>query len=275
MDRLPKMDSKYKVISDQLGAGAFGSVYKVADKSNHHFAAKFMASTDRTALPEVRILSQVSHNNIIKIADFGMWGSKFCIVLEFADAGTLTSSVLEGRLKTEEYCIWRMIDHLASALNYLHNRRPHIMHRDLKPDNILGVRIGGGITWKLADFGLAKLLTADAQGRYYTDTKCGTEIYMAPEVLDNFNDYTFSADIWSLGAVITFVCNRRHLFTDPRVIQRWRKQATISSSQFSQPLVDLVASMLDGIKGQRPTAAIIVQQTLLGNRRQLDRAPRT
>ena len=56
------------------------------------------------------------------------------------------------------------------------------MHRDLKPDNILGVRIGGGITWKLADFGLAKLLTGDARGRYYAESKCGTEIYMAPEV---------------------------------------------------------------------------------------------
>ena len=210
----------------------------------------------------MQVLERARHDHIIKIIEFGQWGSKLCIILEFADAGTLTDAVIRGTLSNQEVNIWRLIGHLAGALNYFHNQKPHIMHRDLKPDNILGVRSAGGISWKLADFGLAKLLTADAQGRYYAQSKCGTEIYMAPEVIDNFQDYTFFADIWSLGAVITFVCNRRHFFTHPTLIQRWKKQATILPNQFSQPLIEIVASMLDPAERQRPSAAVIYQQIL-------------
>ncbi len=83
----------------------------------------------------------------------------------------------------------RKISHISSALEYLHGLRPsHILHRDLKPANVLGVSVWfekfkeNRIVWKLADFGIAKLLTMDAQGQYYAATHVGTPIYMAPEV---------------------------------------------------------------------------------------------
>ena len=89
------------------------------------------------------------------------------------------------------------------------------LSRDLKPENILGVtntsgKGKGDIRWKLADFGVAKLLNSDGLGKFYGSTVCGTPLYMAPEVLRGMlvyqnqviptkAHYEPSADIWSLG----------------------------------------------------------------------------
>ena len=73
---------------------------------------------------------------------------------------------------------------MADALQYLHAQHPPVIHRDLKPDNILGkTNIDGKVTWKIADFGVARVLREHAYGEYYGQTEVGTPIYMAPEAL--------------------------------------------------------------------------------------------
>ena len=106
--------------------------------------------------------------------------------------------------------------------SYLHNfERGKILHRDLKPDNILGVKAGPSITWKLADFGIAKLLVRERLSQMYAKTVVGTPIYMAPEVLRG-ERYADAADIWSLGAIMSFYCNRgAHLFCNILKVRDW------------------------------------------------------
>ena len=180
-----------------IGKGAFGKVYKET-RDGELVAVKKIMDYDQDELKEVEILQQLNHRYIIKMKshyfeDHGM-GESLNIVMEFADKGTLTTFIAEeakdpNTFVFKEYCIWRFQAHLSGAIDYLHSHRPqHVLHRDVKPDNVLGVRevshVTGnvGVTWKLADFGLAKLLTRDGQGRYYAATTVGTPIYMAPEV---------------------------------------------------------------------------------------------
>ena len=73
---------------------------------------------------------------------------------------------------------------MAAPLQYLHAQHPPVIHRDFKPDNILGMRCSNGkIQYKIADFGVARVLSKNAYGEYYAQTDIGTPIYMAPEAL--------------------------------------------------------------------------------------------
>ncbi len=80
--------------------------------------------------------------------------------MEYCDGGTLEENY--HRMESSEYHIWRLLWHLSSALIYLHGKSPPVVHRDIKPDNVLGKYYNNGsqtfIVWKLADFGIAKML---------------------------------------------------------------------------------------------------------------------
>ena len=89
--------------------------------------------------------------------------------------GTLKSllsrhALLQKSEMFEEWNVWRQLEHLSSALDYLHSMTPPLLHRDLKPENILCVKSpgDGSICLKLADFGLGKLLNLDSQGKIST-----------------------------------------------------------------------------------------------------------
>ncbi len=144
--------------------------------------------------------------------------------MEFMENGTMTEYI--DRIGKEEYNIWRALCHMSSALTYLHDQHPPIMHRDIKPDNILGRNDARGRNiWKLADFGIAQLLNRKRLQQYYAQTFAGTEIYMAPEVLNDLVDverrYGTPADVWSLGAVMYFHCTGKHLFRSAREVVAW------------------------------------------------------
>ena len=129
--------SDYK-IQKLLGSGHFGNVY-LAGKGGKSFAIKKVVNTERnTAQQEIKILKKVDNENIIKYYDHFMEKNILCIVLEYADVGTLEKAV--KTYNKEEWNVWRTISHLSDALAYLHARNPQILHHDLKPDNILGVK---------------------------------------------------------------------------------------------------------------------------------------
>merc|ERR1719234_1612894 len=125
-----------------LGSGHFGDVY-LAKNGGRNFAIKKVVNTERnTAKQEIKILKQVDNENIIKYYDHFMEKNILCIVLEYADWGTLERAVKAKTAYHQEYNIWRFISHMSGALSYLLSRSPQILHHDLKPDNILGVTRG-------------------------------------------------------------------------------------------------------------------------------------
>ena len=247
----------------RLGEGYFGEVFvAVETKSGKCFAIKKVVNAEHnTARQEIAVLKRVNHPNIIKYHGYHIERGVFCLVLEYADMGTLRDKIRYPWGSSgpwgpwSEVDVWRFIENIAGALNFLHSMRPPILHRDLKPDNILGVgQRGGGFFWKLADFGLATLLSENAQGAYYTSQVAGTPTYMAPEVWSDYKSYSFGADLWSLGCVLVFRCNNgRHLFFEGEEVVRWRGigKHTVApshhttSSSYSTGLVHLVSKLLN------------------------------
>ena len=192
--------SDYRIVK-VLGAGSFGSVYH-ARRNGNNYAIKKVENTCPTARQEIEILKKVEHEHIIKYYGNFWEEGKICIVLEYADQGTFEKKV-KGKLLRKEFNVWRTMEHMASALAYLHSLRPkQILHRDLKPDNILGVNTWYKyerrhmICWKLADFGIAQLLNKYAQEAYYGAEFQDVATYMAPEVWRNFEQYSEKSDIW-------------------------------------------------------------------------------
>ena len=279
----------------KIGEGTFGKVYKM-EENGQVFAVKEISALDPKAKREQAMLESVKHKHIIKYIRTFTEDDRLNIVMEFADRGSLTQMVQKAVRDPEmlplfdEQNIWRFLNQMSSALDYLHCHKPkRILHRDLKvtlklslshyyphlnnllqPDNILAVSTSNStpnFQFKLADFGLAKLLTADAKGEHYANTRCGTPRYMAPEVTSNWRKYSFGADIFSLGCILAFYANQgKHLFYSQDEINKWQGIMDEANNEVMEPgrhsadLVEMVGKMLRVEQKERPSAKEILQQ---------------
>jgi serine/threonine protein kinase len=174
---------RYKVIQ-RLGGGAMGAVFLAMDEqrqvrvaikvpaASRHWRAEY----ERRVLKEIGILSALQHPNIIAIQDWGQDPQLGpYIVMEYIEGGSVLQLMAKypgNRL--DPYEALRIGAAIADALAYAHSRQPPIIHRDIKPDNVLVRSSDGQI--KVSDFGLAAVLT----GRRAM-TQWGTPDYIAPE----------------------------------------------------------------------------------------------
>ena len=145
---------------------------------------------------EARALAKLSHQNIVSVFDFGQADGQYYFVMEFVDGTNLRQLIETGGLKPEEALA--IVPQICEALQFAHDAE--IVHRDIKPENIL-IDTKGRV--KIADFGLAKLLGADAGDHSLTATHqvMGTLRYMAPEQMQGSREVDHRADIYSLGVV--------------------------------------------------------------------------
>ena len=176
--------------------------------------------------------------------------------MEYCNFGSLHQRVFS--IPIDELNIWKIMRQLANAIAYLHSK--NIIHGDIKPLNVLlSKEENQTMTLKLADFGSSYDKSLTKIDKYKAGHFIGTEIYAPPEVLRN-ETFGKPADIWSFGATISYVCNRRHLFIAKEEIRSWTgKMSPLKfSSRYSKDLHLLVMGMLQPDPKKRPTAEVIL-----------------
>lgn len=205
----------YEILG-KLGAGGNGQVFKarhvgldriVALKRLLNPAAN-REERDRF-LAEARAVARLDHPNIIRIHDFGIHESVEWYTLEYCQRGSLAERLREGPLPLENSC--KVLITMARAVGHAHQEG--IIHRDIKPGNVL---IAQGNTLKLADFGLARA----ADSRHSGDNViAGTPAYMSPEQINEPGRVGLATDVWALGVMLYECLTGRVPFTGLTVLQ--------------------------------------------------------
>ncbi|MFC1636108.1 serine/threonine-protein kinase [Planctomycetota bacterium] len=192
-------------ILELLGQGGMGAVYKARQKHLDRLVAlkilppqigQSPAFADRF-VREARSLARLNDQHIVSVFDFGHTDAGlYYFIMEFVDGTDLRRIIQAGEISTSETLA--IISQVCDALQFAHDEG--IVHRDVKPENILLNKKGQA---KIADFGLAKLVGRPATGYTLTQAgqRMGTPHYMAPEQIEHPNEVDHRADIYSLGVV--------------------------------------------------------------------------
>lgn len=197
-----------------LGEGSNGVVYRADDRSSGRPAAlKFMVSEKLTAVRrfrrEGRIARALQHPNIVEVLDDGeQWETPY-LVLELMEGGSLGDLVRRAGPRPVRETL-RMLRDAARGLAHAH--RHGVVHRDLKPDNLLLDR-GGNV--KIADFGLAKH-QEDEQPLTKAGAVVGSITWLAPE-LSRGKPADAQSDLYALGCVAYYLLTGKPPFGEGAV----------------------------------------------------------
>ncbi len=215
--------SKYTLV-EKLGSGGMGGVYKAEQALMNRFVAiKILRSTfhgDETQMrrfqQEARTLSQLSHPNAVTVFDFGVEEGFPYLVMEYIEGKTLKSIVREEkRLPLDR--IKGILRQSSAALSEAH--RLGIVHRDIKPDNIMLRTHHDGSDWvKVLDFGVAKSVIGNDPNLTQAGVLVGTPQYMSPEQCRG-KELDARADIFSLGVVLYEMLTGEVPFQAPSVLE--------------------------------------------------------
>lgn len=186
----------YKLVK-KLGRGAFGVVWLAEEHtqvSTHRVALKLPNEDDidiETIRQEAALWESVKgHPNILPIIKADVVDGQMYIASEYASDGSLSNWLKQhgGKAPTVETAV-EMMKGILSGLGHLHSKR--VIHRDLKPDNIL---LQANIP-RIADFGISRLLKTTIA----STNAAGTPAYMAPECFEGNRSET--SDLWSVGVI--------------------------------------------------------------------------
>lgn len=194
------IDNRYKVIK-KLGAGGFGTVYKVWDENmDVHKALKVIHSeiyNDKEAIEklkrEAKLLYKLKHPNIVEFHDIHLQGDIKYFDMELISGGDLVDLKLKHRTVTEDIML-PIMKKIIEGMIKIHDSG--IIHKDLKPANIM--LTDDGIV-KIMDFGISETLKT-SMSRLSETSRSGTAVYQSPEHL-NGKMVGKESDIWSFGVL--------------------------------------------------------------------------
>jgi len=205
---------KHYEVGELLGTGNFAEVHKGKTKDRSR-TWKSSDGTDKH-LPEmvaikiidkskvedmgditreIEIMQMVNHKNVIQLFEVFDEAKKMNLIMELVTGGELFDRIVEKQNYTEREAA-DTVHTLCDALHHLHILK--IVHRDLKPENLLYSSPKEDAVIKVADFGLARMVS----GTDMMKTACGTPGYVAPEILNNKGYDSSAVDLWSTGVIL-------------------------------------------------------------------------
>ncbi|KAK9717340.1 Suppressor of Sensor Kinase (SLN1) [Basidiobolus ranarum] len=260
-----------------IGGGTFGSVYLAINLDSGDLMAvkevRFTDSSSLTALhksikEEMSIMERLDHPNIVKYFGLEVHRDKVYIFMEYCQGGSLADLLEHGRIEDENVAKVYTLQ-MLHGLEYLHENS--IVHRDVKPDNILLDHNG---LIKFVDFGAAKVIARNQKtmGRATNNQQMkvnsltGTPMYMAPEVITGGDrGRQGSQDIWSLGCCILEMTTGRRPWSN--LDNEWAVMYHVvtghpplpDQSQLSEMGMDFLKKCFTRSPSSRPTAQELLQ----------------
>jgi hypothetical protein len=209
---------KYQLV-ELIGKGGMATVYKGLQTDVDRFVAiKVLPphpGQDATYVErfrqEARTIARLQHPHIVPLYDYGSERDVLYLVTPFISGGSLSSRIRRGALPLET--VDTLVGQIASALDYAH--RNGVIHRDIKPDNVL---LNDDDFPLLSDFGIAKLVESSSASLTGTGGLIGTPAYMSPEQAQGLPVDTRS-DLYSLGVVTFEMLTGRQPYHDETAMQ--------------------------------------------------------
>ena len=193
-----RLNTDYFYYKEPIGYGSFSMIYKgYKHNCNNPFAIKQITKIIdmKHFNNEVELMKKLKHPNILKLYDVIIKNKKIFLILEYCNNGDLSSYIKSSNNKFN----YKYLKQIMNGLKYLYTN--NILHRDIKPQNIL---IHNN-NIKISDFGFAKSFEKNE----LITTFCGSPLYMAPEII-NKREYNEKSDIWSLGVILYEIFCKMH-----------------------------------------------------------------
>jgi serine/threonine-protein kinase len=217
-DPLPLHVGKWQ-LHEQIGAGSMGVVHRAVHADTRELAAiklvapsvQFDDNVLKTFVREASVLRTLNHKRIVQFIDTGIESGHLFLIMEYVPAIDLGARLSQLSTATRIRVSCGLMRQILDGLEYAHSRG--VVHRDVKPGNVLVAEHDRGLRAKLGDFGLAKNFLEAGLSRF----SCGNEIkgtlsYMAPEQVANSRYATPRSDIFSVGATLYTLITERGLY---------------------------------------------------------------
>jgi serine/threonine protein kinase/uncharacterized protein (DUF2225 family) len=266
------INGSYRILA-LLGSGGMGAVFKAyEEKQAREVALKFMYRdiaadqiSSRRFLQEGEILASIGHPNVVKVFSLetdAETGLPFLIMEYFPGIG-LTEFLRE--FQQDPFWLIKTFLDLCDGVRAIHVK--NVIHRDLKPDNVL-VNTRGNL--KIIDFGIAKAARRQTQ----TGIALGTSLYMSPEQCEGRANITYKSDIYSMGVAMWEVLTGKTPFcaeddsSDPFlavVVKHLTAPVpaeNLAGTRFGPLFADLLIPMLAKVPEKRPDIDFIIEYLL-------------
>ncbi|CAJ0566744.1 unnamed protein product, partial [Mesorhabditis spiculigera] len=201
LNRIPNdLQAKY-IICEELGRGAYGTVYRAIERATGKtWAAKMVqvrpGVKKENVLHEMDMMNQLHHEKLLHLHEAFDLGNEMCLIEEFVSGGELFDKIMEDDSLMSEPEVRDYMHQILLGLQHMHQK--NIVHLDLKPENIL-LKAKGSTDIKIIDFGLARKLDPKRGVKLLF----GTPEFCAPEVV-NYQPVGLATDMWTVG-VISYV----------------------------------------------------------------------